>query len=67
VVETAPCLSIRSLFDRQRIDRIQLLKVDCEGSEHGIFRSLTPELAARIDQIAMEVHRIDGESIDALA
>jgi FkbM family methyltransferase len=66
-VETVPCLSMRGLFDRHHIDRIQLLKVDCEGGEYGIFRSLTPELASRIDQISMEVHPISGESIDALA
>ena len=67
VVESVPCLSIGGLFDRHHIDRIQLLKVDCEGGEYGIFRSLTPQLASRIDQIAMEVHRVSGESIDALA
>ena len=67
VAETVPCLSIGGLFYRHHIDRIQLLKVDCEGGEYGIFRSLTQELASRIDQIAMEVHRVSGESLDALA
>ena len=67
VTETVPCLSIGGLIYRHHIDRVQLLKVDCEGGEYGIFRSLTPELASRIDQIAMEVHRVGGESLDALA
>jgi FkbM family methyltransferase len=67
VSEMVPSLSIGGLFHRHHIDRIQLLKVDCEGGEYGIFRALTPELASRIDQIAMEVHRVSGESIDALA
>jgi FkbM family methyltransferase len=66
-VETVPCLSIQHVFDRHGIDRIHLLKIDCEGGEYGIFRSLTPELAERIDQIAMEAHRIRGESLDGLA
>jgi FkbM family methyltransferase len=67
VIETAPCSSMASIFDRFHLDRVQLLKIDCEGGEYGIFRSLTPDLASRIDQIAMEVHMISGESIDALA
>ncbi len=66
-VETAPCLSMQHLFERHGIARIHLLKIDCEGGEHGIFRSLTPELAERIDQIAMEAHPVAGESIEALA
>lgn len=49
------------------IDRINFLKVDCEGSEHSIFETLTPELAARIDQIAMEVHEFEGAKVDHLS
>ena len=66
-VETAPCLTLAQVFERHGLARIQLLKIDCEGGEHGIFRSLTPEFAARIDQIAMEAHPVAGESIEALA
>ena len=49
------------------LDRIHLLKVDCEGSEYGIFETMSADLASRIDQIAMEVHVMDGKSTDALA
>lgn len=66
-VETAPCVSMARVFERHGLARIHLLKVDCEGGEHGIFRALPPELAARIDQIAMEAHPVEGESIEALA
>lgn len=61
-VEVVECLTLARVFEEYRIDRINLLKLDCEGSEHGIIESLTPDLAARIDQIAMEVHPVEGRS-----
>jgi hypothetical protein len=48
------------------IGRVHLLKVDCEDSEHEIFKRLSPELATRIDQIVMEVHQVPGKSLEAL-
>lgn len=64
--ETAPCLTLNRVFEEYQIDRINLLKVDCEGSEYGIFDSLDPGLAARIDQVAMEVHAVEGKSPERL-
>ena len=49
------------------LDRIRLLKVDCEGSEYGIFETMTTDLASRIDQIALEVHDVERKSMDVLA
>lgn len=63
---SAPCLTLERVFENYRIDRIHMLKVDCEGSEYGIFETLSPELAARIDQIAMEIHPINGKSVEVL-
>lgn len=59
---TCPCLTIERAFDECGIDHINLLKIDCEGSEYGIIATLDPGSAARIDQIAMEVHPVRGES-----
>ena len=33
--ETVPCLTLDRIFSEFQIDRINLLKIDCEGSEHG--------------------------------
>lgn len=63
---TSPCWTMDQVFRECRIDRINLLKIDCEGSEYGIFESLSPESAGRIDQIAMEVHPMEGKSPEAL-
>jgi FkbM family methyltransferase len=37
-------------------DRIDLLKLDCEGSEFEILRQMRPETAARIDLVVGEYH-----------
>lgn len=39
---------------------IDLLKIDCEGSEYDIIASLSAADAARIRQISMEVHTVEG-------
>ena len=36
---------------------VTLLKVDCEGAEYDILERLTPDAAALVSQVAMEVHR----------
>jgi FkbM family methyltransferase len=64
--ESAPCLTLERVFRDFGLDRVDLLKVDCEGSEYGIFEGLTPELAGRIGQIVMEVHPVAGKSPDRL-
>lgn len=66
ITQTAPCLTLERVFRDHDLRRINLLKVDCEGSEYGIFESLSRDLAARIDQIAMEVHPIESRSGEQL-
>ncbi len=51
--------SINTLISELGCD-IDLLKIDCEGSEYAILRSFDPRLAPLVRQISMEVHKIDG-------
>jgi hypothetical protein len=46
---------------------IKLMKVDCEGSEYDLVDALDAEAARPIEQIAMEVHPVEGRSSDAMA
>ena len=55
-----PQLTIRNLVDRYAIDRIDLLKVDIEGSEFDLFND-SPEWLECVQRIAMEVHREFGD------
>jgi FkbM family methyltransferase len=64
--ETVSCLTLDQVFKDFQIERVNLLKVDCEGSEFGIFETLSTDSAARIDQIAMEVHEVKGAGGDRL-
>jgi FkbM family methyltransferase len=65
-VEMVPCRTLAQIFAEYRLQHVDFLKVDCEGSEYGIFQSLSRELAARIHQIAMEVHPVEGMTFDGI-
>ncbi len=51
-----PCLTLDRLLDDNRIERCDLMKIDCEGAEYEIFESMPQGTAARIDRIVMETH-----------
>lgn len=42
------------------LERVDLLKVDCEGSEFDIFRSPTAETLAKVMRLRMEIHDYRG-------
>ena len=65
---TVGCVTLQKIFDDHRVARCDLLKMDCEGAEYSILYSCTPDVLARVDQIAMEVHQGSGENenIEAL-
>lgn len=48
-------ITLARLLEAQGIDRVALLKIDCEGSEYEI---LTPDVLAKVDRIRGEFHRI---------
>ena len=54
--EEIATISLADLFQREAIDRCSFLKCDVEGAEFEIFADAPPEILARIDRIAMEVH-----------
>jgi FkbM family methyltransferase len=45
---------------------VALLKIDCEGAEYDILERLTPEAAARVGQVAVELHHVPGRSVDSV-
>jgi FkbM family methyltransferase len=58
--ETVRVRALASVIEEFMLDRVKLLKLDCEGAEYDIFGGLTPEIAQKIEQISMEVHKIPG-------
>ncbi len=47
--------TLQDILREQRISRVALLKVDCEGAEYEILYCAAAELA-RVDALAMEIH-----------
>lgn len=56
------CIRLSSLLERHRIERIDFLKMDIEGSEYFIFRDLDKNLLQeRVSRIAIEYHWSYGQ------
>ncbi len=51
-----PAVTLEEIFRREGISRCDLLKMDCEGSEYAILYAAPPDLLARIERMAIEVH-----------
>jgi FkbM family methyltransferase len=75
--DTAPVRHVEAktladVFAAAKVQRCQLLKLDCEGAEYDILPKIPADIASRIDQIAMEYHRVPEadrrlrESLDGL-
>jgi FkbM family methyltransferase len=50
------CVSLATFFEREALDRIDMLKMDIEGEEHELLLGAPPELLRRITTLALEYH-----------
>ena len=57
---TVPMMTLRSLMSEQGVANCKYLKLDCEGAEHLIVEAMSPDLARRIPQITVEIHKVSG-------
>lgn len=55
-VVTVESITLPDFIASQGIERIDWLKVDCEGAEYGIFRNLPSEILARTRIVTLENH-----------
>lgn len=62
-----PCVTLTDIIEKNSLDVIDLLKMDCEGSEYDIIYNTNPELIRRAKKMAIEVHNLDEHlnNIDA--
>lgn len=49
-------ITLRDIFDDNDLDRINVLKVDCEGMEYEILFNTPEDILKRIDRICLEYH-----------
>jgi len=63
-----PLRTLSSVMDEQKIDRIDLLKIDCEGFELDVLQGVRDEHWSRIAQVVVEVHDHDqrADTVEAL-
>jgi FkbM family methyltransferase len=57
-----PCTTLDDIVDEQRIETIDYLKLDCEGSEYDILASARDDTIRRIRRISMEYHPVPGHA-----
>jgi hypothetical protein len=60
-----PAISLQQILDECRLDRVDLLKLDCEGSEYPIIYESPISCWEKISLLSMEVHDLDGEHRNA--
>jgi FkbM family methyltransferase len=49
--------TLPEVFALGKITRCDLLKVDIEGAEYGLFQAITPAMWSNISRVVMEVHK----------
>lgn len=57
---TVPVMTLASLMSVQGVANCKYLKLDCEGAEHLIVEGMSPDVARRIAQITVEIHKVAG-------
>jgi FkbM family methyltransferase len=65
-VQRVDGFTLEQVLAKNSVDRCHFLKLDCEGAEHGIVRTISKETAAKIDQIGMELHQVQGTDENVL-
>ncbi|MEO8173874.1 MAG: FkbM family methyltransferase [Sediminibacterium sp.] len=60
-VKKVDAISLERIFQENSLERVDLLKVDCEGSEYPIFYDSPAWLFDKVQTIALESHELDTE------
>jgi len=64
--EEVVSVTLKKIFKDNKLNKINFLKLDCEGAEYGILMKSPVELLNKIEKISMEVHKIKGYSVQKL-
>lgn len=59
--------SLNDFLKEKDINKVDFLKMDCEGAEYEIFYSCSDETLDKIDKISMEYHNVDtGKNVSRI-
>ncbi|WP_353717358.1 FkbM family methyltransferase [Dyadobacter sp. 676] len=56
-----PAISLSEIMAGMPREKIDLLKMDCEGSEYEIILNTPPDMIRRIETMRIEVHHVDNQ------
>jgi FkbM family methyltransferase len=58
---TVAAFTLEAIMERDELDAVDLLKLDVEGAEYDVLYGASTACLARIAEIRMEVHDLDGD------
>jgi FkbM family methyltransferase len=58
---TVPAQSLTSIIQQNNFEKIDLLKLDCEGSEYDIIYNTDAAVLKKVNMMVVEVHQIDED------
>lgn len=64
--EIVDTMSLKEFFEKNKINKCDLMKIDIEGGEYEVFYSTPKEIFEKIKRIFLELHKIPGESKEEL-
>ncbi len=56
-----PAQSLTSIMEEKNLRQVDLLKLDCEGSEYDIIYNTHPSVLQKINMMVIEVHQLNSE------
>lgn len=56
-----PCTTLTEIMETNALERVDLMKMDCEGSEYDILYSTPASVLQNIGEIRMEYHNLDAD------
>ena len=55
------CITLKKIFDKNKIEKCDFLKIDCEGAEYEILYETPKKYLNRIEKIALEWDNLDND------
>jgi FkbM family methyltransferase len=62
---SVPCITLAEILESNQLERVDLLKMDIEGSEYEVLYETTASVFARIREIRMEYHNLGSNGRNA--
>ena len=54
-------MSLLSIFEEREVEKVDLIKLDCEGAEYDVLMKAPSAVFDKIDRIIMEYHDLDSD------